>query len=79
MIGHLSIHIGQEDLIWRLVKHLVVKINWLMLLNGNTLHTRLSTKSNNITQHLFNYNLCQHWNVSVICVENIIKGRIHLR
>jgi hypothetical protein len=39
-------------------------MNWLMLLNGGTLHTRLNTESNNWTQYLFNYNVYRHWNVS---------------
>ena len=50
-----------------------------MLLNGGALHTRLSTKSNGQTQHLFNYNVCKHRNVSDICIGDIIKNWIHLR
>ena len=38
MIWHLVIDVCQESLIWRLDKHLVVKINWLIELNNDTLH-----------------------------------------
>jgi hypothetical protein len=48
-------------------------MNWLMLLNGGTLHTRLSTEFNGWTQHLFNYNEGKHHNVSDICMRDIIK------
>jgi len=40
-----------------------------MLLNSDTLHTRLSTESNSRTQYLFNYNTCKHQNVSGICMK----------
>jgi hypothetical protein len=54
-------------------------MNWLMLLNDDTLCIHLNTKSNDWTLHLFNYNVRKHLNVSSICVEDIIKDRIHLR
>ena len=38
MIWHLVIDVCQESLIWRLDKHSVVKINWLIELNNDTLH-----------------------------------------
>jgi len=58
---------------------MVVKINWLMLLNSSTLHTSLSTESSDRTQHLFNYNVCKHQNVSGICMRNInMSDALHI-
>ena len=79
IIGYLVIGVGLEGLIWGLVKHLVVKINWLMSLNNSTLHTRLSTESYGQTLYLFNYNVCKHQNDCCIFVGDIIKDQIHLR
>lgn len=60
MIRQLAIDVCHVGLIWRFVKHLVVKMNWVMLLNNGTLYTRLSTESNGQNQYLFNYNVCKH-------------------
>jgi hypothetical protein len=37
----------------RLDKHSIVKINWLIQLNDDTLHIQLNTKSNSRTLHFF--------------------------
>ena len=73
MIWHLVIDVCQESLIWRLDKHSVVKINWLIELNNDTLHIQLNIKSNSRTQYLFNYNVCKHSNVSGIYIEGYHK------
>jgi hypothetical protein len=67
MIWYLVIDVCQKGLICRLDKHLVVKMNWLIQFNGNTLHIQLNTKSKSLIRilHLFNYNMCKHLNVSV--------------
>jgi hypothetical protein len=54
-------------------------MNWLMLLNSDTLHTQLVIKFNDQTQHLFNYNACKHQNINGICVGDIKKDLIYLR
>jgi len=54
-------------------------MNWLMLLISDTLHTQLVIKSNDQTQHMFNYNACKHQNINGICVGDIKKDRIYLR
>jgi hypothetical protein len=53
VIGYLVIYVCYEDMSRRLDKHSVVKINWLVQLNDDTLHIHLNIKSNSRTLHLF--------------------------
>jgi hypothetical protein len=43
-------------------------MNWLMLLNNDTLHITQNADSNSQTLYLFNYNMCKHLDVGGICV-----------
>jgi hypothetical protein len=58
-----------------LYKYSVVKINWLIHLNNDTLQIHSNIKFNGQTQYLFNYNMCKHLNINIILVGIPLKVR----